>query len=235
MAQAGIVKTITGIVSARTSDGQVRQLAVGDVIYEYDIIETAAGSELTIELDDGRILNLAENSQSVIDESVVAVVNPQDAIVAEVQELQAALEEGEDIPDEETTAGEEDPGHAYDLAYDAGDQSGGNVGSYLFGTAYGGEDDDFPDIDGEEEEIPPPPVPPTEPEPVFILGSNPQDYDYDAEREIERPFLDDVEDTSENDYHSVNPAGDFQGAILGQDGADILVGGSRYSHGNCGY
>nr|WP_319492092.1 retention module-containing protein [uncultured Desulfobacter sp.] len=211
MAQAGIIKTITGIVNARTPDGQVRQLAVGDVIYENDIIETPAGSELTIELNDGRILNLAENSQIVIDESVVAAVDSQDAVVAEVQELQAALEEGEDIPDNETAAGEEDAGHDYALAYDVGDQTGGDVGSYLFGTAYGDEDDDFPDLDGEEEIVEP------EPEPVFIIGSNPQDDDGST-------LLDDVEGTSETDYHTINPDGDVQGAIIGQEGADILVG-----------
>ncbi len=124
MAQAGIIKTITGNVNARTPDGQVRQLMAGDMVYENEIIETAAGSELTIELNDGRTLSLAENSQIVIDETVVAAVAPQDAVVAEVQELQAALEAGEEIPDEETAAGEEDAGHNYDLAYYAGDQSG---------------------------------------------------------------------------------------------------------------
>ena len=133
-------------------DGQVRKLNAGDMVYENEIIETSAGSELTIELNDGRTLILAENSQVAIDETVIAAVDPQDAIVAEVQELQTALEEGEEIPDEEPATGEENEEHDYDLAYYAGDQSGGEVGSYLFGTEYGGDDEDFLDIEGEEEE-----------------------------------------------------------------------------------
>ncbi|MCG8550504.1 MAG: retention module-containing protein, partial [Desulfobacterales bacterium] len=208
MAQAGTIKTITGNVNARTPDGQVRQLMAGDMVYENETIETAAGSELAIELNDGRTLNLAENSQVVIDETVVEAVAPQDAVVAEVRELQAALEAGEEIPDEETAAGEEDAGHNYDLAYYAGDQSGGQVDSYLFGTGYGDEDEDFPDIEGEEEpEAAVVPAPEPEPTPVFIVGSP-----------------DDDDGTLGTDYHTVNPGGDVQGEILGQDGADVLAG-----------
>lgn len=230
MAQAGIIKTITGNVNARTPDGQVRQLSAGDTVYENEIIETSAGSQVIIELSDGETLALAENSQIVLDETVIAVVDPKDAVFAEVQELQAALEAGEDIPEEgeEPAAGEEDEGHDYDLSYYAGDQSRGEVGSYLFGTEYGDEDDDFPDIGGEKED-----TTITEgPEPVFIVGSNPQgqneETSYDEIRQAQdryRPLLDDVENPVEDDSHTVNPAGDnVQGAIIGQGAADILVG-----------
>nr|WP_319394811.1 retention module-containing protein [uncultured Desulfobacter sp.] len=201
MAQAGVIKTITGDVNARTPDGQVRQLMAGDMVYENEMIETSADSELTIELNDGRTLDLAGNSQVVLDETVVATVAPQDAVVAEVQELQAALEAGDDIPDEETAAGEEDAGHDYNLAYYAGDQSGGEVDSYLFGTTYGDEAVDFPAIEGEQD-----PEAAPEPNPVFIVGSS------------------DDDEGSFGTEHTVNPYEGGQGEILGQAGADILVG-----------
>ncbi len=150
MAQAGIIKTITGIVNARTSDGQVRQLTAGDKVYENEIIETTAGSKVTIELNDGKTLAMAENDLIALDETVLAAVDAQDAVVTEVDALQAALEAGEEIPEDELAAGAEDEGHDYDLAYYAGDQSGGEVGSRLTPTEYGSEDEIFPDIDGEE-------------------------------------------------------------------------------------
>ncbi len=156
MAQAGIIKTITGIVNARTPDGQVRQLMAGDMVYENEIIETSAGSEITIELSSGKSLALAENSQVVLDETVITVVDEQDAVVTRAQELQAALEAGEDDTEEdEPAAGEEDEEHDFDLAYYAGDQSRGEVGSYLFPTQYGGLNEDFPDVEGEEENLNP--------------------------------------------------------------------------------
>lgn len=245
MTQAGIIKTTTGSASARTSDGLFRQLTAGDMIYENEIIETAAGAKLTIELNDGRTLNLAENSQIVIDETVVAAVEPQDAVVKEVQELQAALEAGEEIPDEETAAGEEDEGFDYNLAYYAGDQSRGDVGSYLFGTGYNDEDEDFPDIEGQEEELVVTPTPAPEPAPapeptpepeygsMFIIGSNPDEQgaeqysngDEDYHDQEKKLYTDDVKNPIEADNHAIYPAdGDTQGAILGQNGADTLVG-----------
>ncbi len=154
MEQAGIIKTITGIVNARTSDGQVRQLMAGDMVYENEVIETSAGSQVSIELNDGKTLALAENDQVVLDETVIAVVDAQDAVVAEAAELQANLENGEEITDdEELAAGNEDEDHDYDLSYYAGDQAKGEVGSYLFPTDYGNENEAFPDVDGEDDDI----------------------------------------------------------------------------------
>ncbi len=151
MAQAGIIKTITGMVNARTSDGQVRQLLAGDIVYENEIIETTTGSKVTIELNDGKTLALSENDNITLDETVLAEVDAQDAVVTEVEALQAALETGEEIPDEEPAAGAEDEGHDYDLGYYAGDQTRGEVGSRLTPTEYGVQEETFEDIDGEEE------------------------------------------------------------------------------------
>ena len=142
MAQVGRIKATVGSVRVRTPDGQVRQLFVGDVIYEDEIIETAADSGVTIELNNGRTLNLAESSQVVIDETVVTTVDSQNEAVTEDLELQAALELDEEIPEEETAAGEEDEGYVSNLVYYAGNQFGSEVHSYLFGPGYGDEGQD---------------------------------------------------------------------------------------------
>ena len=99
MAQAGSIKEISDSVSARTSQGQVRELNVGDLVYENELIETSDGSRVTIELDNGKTIDLSENAQILIDESVIGVVDVRDAVVSEVESLQAALEAGEDIFD----------------------------------------------------------------------------------------------------------------------------------------
>ncbi|MBC2705192.1 retention module-containing protein, partial [Desulfobacula sp.] len=152
MAQAGSIKAISGSVSAQTSTGQVRELNVGDMVYENELIVTSNGSRVTIELDNGKTINLSENAQVLIDESVTGVVDARDAVVSEVESLQAALEAGEEIGDEEATAaGEEDEAHDYDLAYLPGDQARGEVGSYLFGTEYALPEEVIPEETGEIE------------------------------------------------------------------------------------
>ena len=156
MAQAGSIKEISDSVSARTSQGQVRELNVGDLVYENELIETSDGSRVTIELDNGKTIDLSENAQIFIDESVIGVVDVRDAVVSEVESLQAALEAGEEIGDEEATAvGEEDDGFDYSLPYYAGDQTRGEVGSYLFPTEYGSAEEVIPEETGEIEEIVP--------------------------------------------------------------------------------
>ena len=160
MAQAGSIKEISGSVSARTSQGQVRELNVGDLVYENELIETSDGSRVTIELDNGKTIDLSENAQILIDESVIGVVDARDAVVSEAESMQAALEAGEDITDaeEEIALGEEDDGFDYALPYYAGDQTRGEVGSYLFGTEYGSAEEVIPEENGEIEEVVPPTI-----------------------------------------------------------------------------
>ena len=44
MAKAGSIQTVTGPVTARTPEGQTRELLPGDFVYENELIETPAGS-----------------------------------------------------------------------------------------------------------------------------------------------------------------------------------------------
>ncbi|WP_320045399.1 retention module-containing protein [uncultured Desulfobacter sp.] len=216
MTHAGIIKAIIGNVSARTPDGQIRQLFVGDVIYENEIIETGAGSGVTIELNDGRTLDLSENSQFAIDETVVTTVDSPNAIVTEVEELQAALEAGEEIPEEETEAGEEDEGYIYDLSYYAGHQFGGKVYSYLFGPGYGEEDEgqDYNSAYIFEQELEPELRPDID---DYIEGSTDDDiiYGYEGNDTIYAGYG--------NDRIYGGPGSDN---IYGQEGDDIIDAGS---------
>ena len=133
MAQAGIVQTLSGSVFARTPQGQVRELKVGDLVFENELIETSNASHIVIALQNGNTINLVENSKILIDETVLGKVEEYDAIVHDVDVLQNALENGQDISEleEETAVGEMDDSYDYTVDYYAGDNSSGQVGSYL--------------------------------------------------------------------------------------------------------
>ena len=48
MAQCGKIQAITGLVTARTAEGDVRELQLGDFVYENEIIETSTGASASI-------------------------------------------------------------------------------------------------------------------------------------------------------------------------------------------
>ncbi len=144
MAQAGIIQTVIGVVKAQGTNGQVRELNIGDIVYENETVTTAAGASATITREDGSLIELAENSRLLLDDSVLAEIDPADA-TAEAGELSplqealvTALENDGDVEAllEETAAGQEqtadlDEAHDFRAGYHAGDNSEGNVGSYL--------------------------------------------------------------------------------------------------------
>ncbi|MBU1171584.1 MAG: retention module-containing protein, partial [Proteobacteria bacterium] len=133
MAQAGIIQTLSGSVIARTPQGQVRELKTGDLVFENELIETSNASHIVISLVNGNIINLDENAKILIDETVIGKVDVYDAIVHDVDVLQNALENGEDIPDleKDTAFGEIDDTFDYNVDYYVGDNSSGQVGTYL--------------------------------------------------------------------------------------------------------
>ncbi|MCP3952407.1 MAG: retention module-containing protein, partial [Desulfobacterales bacterium] len=133
MAKAGSIQAITGSVLAHNSQGQVRELNVGDIVYENEIIETPAGTHVTILLDNGNVINLSELSTVLLDETVTDKVDAYNAMVHEVEMLQELIESGEDIEDAEieTAMGEADDGFEYDDDYYGGDTTRGEVGTRL--------------------------------------------------------------------------------------------------------
>ncbi len=127
MAQSGKIQAITGLVTARTQEGTVRELHVGDVVFENEIIATATGASISIVQEDGNILALTGDDQILLDESVNGSIAPSDAVVQDVADLQEAilqaLENNRDIDEvlEETAAGELDDTYDFRSDYHEGD------------------------------------------------------------------------------------------------------------------
>ena len=67
----GVVSAARGEVFARAADGQMRRLAVGDQVFEGDVIVTASGSSAEITTFDGPVLSVAEQQTMVVDDQVL--------------------------------------------------------------------------------------------------------------------------------------------------------------------
>ena len=133
MAKAGSIQSVSGPVTARTPLGEVRELLPGEFVYENELIETPAGSFVTILLDNGNTIHLGESTKVLLDESVLDQVDPYDAIVHEVEMLQKLIESGADLEDAEieTSLGVADDAFEYDVDYYGGDTTRGDVGTRL--------------------------------------------------------------------------------------------------------
>ena len=69
----GVVSAAKGEVFARSADGKMRRLALGDQVFEGDVIVTAAGSSAEITPFDGQLLTVAEQQTVALDPQVFAV------------------------------------------------------------------------------------------------------------------------------------------------------------------
>ncbi|MCP4338088.1 MAG: retention module-containing protein, partial [Desulfobulbaceae bacterium] len=137
MAQSGKIQAITGLVTARTPEGQVRELQLGDFVYENEIIETSTGARLSILQENGDRIALNSNDQIFLDESVTGRINPNDAVIQEVTDLQKAiveaLENNKDIDEllDDTAAVGLIDSYDHQAGFHSGDATKGDVGSYL--------------------------------------------------------------------------------------------------------
>ena len=136
MDQLILVKSLSGkgLATATTADGQIRTLRQGDTVFYGETLNTSGQVSLTLVDEDGEmVLSMGANAQVLLDESVTSSLKIEDTIVKEVEALQAALEQGEELPDEETAAGEEDPFLGSSLDFYEGDRSSGDVDPRLLG------------------------------------------------------------------------------------------------------
>ncbi|WP_458701564.1 Ig-like domain-containing protein [Sulfurospirillum sp. 1307] len=103
MAAVGTVKAVIGVVQAKASDGTIRVLAVGDPIYEGDIINPVGpGSHIEFTLNNGKEMALDEGDLTLLDQTVLNDTPlPQEDITAEQQ----AILNGSNLPTEDTAAG----------------------------------------------------------------------------------------------------------------------------------
>ena len=68
--QIGVVETVSGSASATRADGTVVQLHAGDVVYQGDTVQTAAGSSLGLTFKDGTVFNMTASARMVLNNLV---------------------------------------------------------------------------------------------------------------------------------------------------------------------
>ena len=65
--EIGIIKAIIGTATATSADGSVRNLQVGDKVYQNDLITTGVAGAVEIEFLDGSTMDMGRSSQAVLD------------------------------------------------------------------------------------------------------------------------------------------------------------------------
>lgn len=81
----GVVSVTRGEVFAKSADGKMRRLAVGDKIFEGEVIVTAYGSSAEISIFNGPALNVAEQQSVAIDSQVISPM--QDVTAGAISDL----------------------------------------------------------------------------------------------------------------------------------------------------
>ncbi|MCP4877993.1 MAG: retention module-containing protein, partial [Gammaproteobacteria bacterium] len=101
----GYVAELIGDAQVRSIDGVIRVLSIGDQINEGDVLTTGISTQIVLEFYDGQKLQLGENTEILLDESVFASLNayPDDR-ADQLAELQSLIVEGIDLAELEATA-----------------------------------------------------------------------------------------------------------------------------------
>ena len=101
----GYVVELTGSAEIKTVEGIIKVLSAGDKIHEGDILTTGVGTEILLEFYNGQQLQVSENSEVLLDESVFADLQPLgDDRADQLAELQQLIVEGIDLADLEAAA-----------------------------------------------------------------------------------------------------------------------------------
>ncbi|EAT98113.1 retention module-containing protein [Campylobacter concisus] len=103
--QVGVIKQISGLVVAVDQNGVSRVLKVGDALYLGEVVKTSsASSKAVVSMDNGKDVTILGDESLKLDENVAAGQKPN--TVADVNDLQKALLNGDDLTKlEETAAG----------------------------------------------------------------------------------------------------------------------------------
>jgi len=87
--EIGILKTITGIATAKAVDGIQLPLQTNDIVFQNETILTGEFGAVEIQLLDGSLVDLGRNSETVLDPAVLQVkASEQLAAENEVETLQ---------------------------------------------------------------------------------------------------------------------------------------------------
>jgi hypothetical protein len=162
----GKVASVTGQVFAKGADGAVRQLRVGDPVFEGDVVQTSANGRVELSFNNGAAYFLRDKETVTLDEMVFGgrTADARDAALlsgsnAELEDIARALAEGNSLDEllQETSAGRPtlfgrtDDGHTFvqllriaegidPLGYQFGSRDGGRTGDVLGGGSEGGAD-----------------------------------------------------------------------------------------------
>ena len=101
----GYVAELTGDAQVRSVEGIIRFLGIGDPINEGDVLSTGLNTRIVLELYDGQKLQVGENTEILLDETVFAGLNSfADDRVDQLAELQELIREGFDLAELEAPA-----------------------------------------------------------------------------------------------------------------------------------
>ncbi|QFU76901.1 retention module-containing protein [Halioglobus maricola] len=109
-AQIAVVASLTGKAYARNVDGELRELAIGDVLFEGETVVTPDGGSVELTLNDGSLM-VVDTPEMSLSADLVAdtAAGPDESAVQDetIDAVLAALESGEDLGDilEATAAG----------------------------------------------------------------------------------------------------------------------------------
>ncbi|MDH3636256.1 MAG: retention module-containing protein, partial [Gammaproteobacteria bacterium] len=101
----GYVAELIGDAQVRSVDGVIRVLSIGDQINEGDILTTGLNTQIVLEFYNGNKLQVGENTEMLLDESVFAGLSDYpESRVDQLAELQSLIVEGIDLAELEATA-----------------------------------------------------------------------------------------------------------------------------------
>ncbi|MCU7885358.1 MAG: retention module-containing protein, partial [Candidatus Thiodiazotropha sp. (ex Lucinoma annulata)] len=94
----GFVRQVIGEVTATGSDGVIRVLQVGDLVFADERIETGELGSIEIAFNDGGNFTLGRNAQGFLDTDVYQTTSPEDAseYAASIEAIQQAILMGDD-------------------------------------------------------------------------------------------------------------------------------------------
>ncbi len=128
MATSGIVKSVSGTVTAIATDGTERILQVGDMVLPDEQIVTGAAGMISVDFEDGTHMDMGRDSRLTLNDEGLGLDPEEDIattdVLDEVAAMQAALESGGDF----------DPNNMEATAAGAG--TTGNEGSTTVNVAF---------------------------------------------------------------------------------------------------
>ena len=190
----GVVRQVIGEVSVVGNDGVQRRLVEGDRVFLGDQLVSGSDGSVAISLDQGGELTMGRTSSLLLSPALLAgdvATDPVDPLTStaqlrEIQELQRAIEAGED-PSTNTEApaagaqagsgGSGSGGHSFVLLQETAGQLEAQVGFDTGPLAFANLEIDLRSLlpAAESDEPSAPPVPPVTEPPLLVVGSNADD------------------------------------------------------------